>query len=267
MSLTGKVVLITGASSGIGAAAAELFARAGCRVVLAARRADRLEQLAGRIRAAAGQALPVVTDVTRPEQVEGAVRAALGAFGRLDILFNNAGFGRLDWLEALEPAADIRAQLDVDLLGVILMARAVLPSMYAQGSGHIINMSSIAGWIAPPLYTVYSAGKFGVRGFSEALRREAAPRGVRVSVIYPGSVRTEFGLHIGASAASRRFRTPARLTLTAEDVARSVVALAGHPRRGFVTPWFMAAARLLNAHFPGASDLVQTLATARYHRS
>src|SRR5512140_3332545 len=191
-SLQGKVVFITGASSGIGAASARLLAQAGCPVALAARRLDRLEQLADEIRAQGGQALPISLDVTQPEQIEAGVQAALQAFGRIDILFNNAGYGRLDWLEGLDPVRDIQEQINVDLLGVILTARAVVPHMYAQGSGHIINMASIAGWIAPPLYSIYSASKFGMRGFSEALRREARPLGVSVSVLYPGSVRTEF---------------------------------------------------------------------------
>jgi short-subunit dehydrogenase len=265
-SLTGQVVLITGASSGIGEAAARLFARQGCLIVLAARRADRLQQLAREIGDSGGQALPVPTDIAQPDQIDALVRAALDAHGRIDILFNNAGFGRLDWLESLDPVKDIQAQLAVDLLGVILTTRAVLPPMYERRRGHIINMASVAGWIAPPLYTIYSAGKFGVRGFSEALRREALPMGVRVSVIYPGSVRTEFSRHIGTSAAKRRFKTPAWLTLSAEDVARSVVSLARHPRRELITPWFMVAAKFLNSHFNGLSDLVQSNASKKYHR-
>ncbi len=266
-SLTGKVVIVTGASSGIGAAAAPMFARAGCQTVLAARRLDRLEQLAAQIRAAGGQALPVAMDVGQPEQIDAMVKSALDSYGRIDILFNNAGFGRLDWLEALDPVQDIQAQLAVNLLGVILTARAVLPHMYSQHSGHIINMASITGWIAPPLYSIYSAGKFGIRGFSEALRREALPKGVRVSVVYPGSVRTEFGLHVGQSAAKRHFKTPTWLTLTAEDVAHSVVALAQHPRRELVAPWFMIFAKFFNSHFSGLSDRVQSGASAKYHQT
>jgi short-subunit dehydrogenase len=265
-SLKGKVVVITGASSGIGAAAAQRFAREGCLLVLAARRMDRLEEVAASIRAAGGQALPFVTDVTQPEQIEAMVRAALDAYGCIDILFNNAGFGRVDWLEALDPVKDIQAQIAVDLLGVILAARAVLPYMYRQRSGHIINMSSLAGWIAPPFYTVYSASKFGVRGFSEALRREAASFGVQVSVIYPGSVRTEFASHMGASSARRRFKTPVWLQLTADDVAGSVVGLARHPRRQLITPWFMVLTRFLNSHLLSFSDRIQADAEKKYHK-
>src|SRR5512140_796350 len=263
-SLAGKVIVVTGASSGIGEAAARLFAREGCRVVLTARRVDRLEQLAKEIKDAGGEALPFATDVTQPAQIEALVNAALAAYGQIDILFNNAGFGRLDWLEALDPVKDIQSQLTVDLLGVVWTARAVLPHMYARRSGHIINMASVAGWIAPPLYTIYSAGKFGVRGFSEALRREAMPMGVHVSVIYPGSVRTEFNQHVGSSAAKRRVRTPAWMVLSAEDVARSVVDLARHPRREVVMPWLMVVAKFLNSHFGSLSDRVQAKTIGKY---
>jgi NADP-dependent 3-hydroxy acid dehydrogenase YdfG len=164
-----------------------LFAQEGCKVVLAARRLERLEELANEIRNLGGDALSIAVDVTQLAQIESMVKAAVDHYGRIDILFNNAGFGRLDWFETLDPIQDIQAQIHVDLLGVIWAARAVLPQMYKQRSGHIINMSSVAGWAAPPLYSVYSAAKFGVRGFSEALRREAAPFGVRVSTIYPGN--------------------------------------------------------------------------------
>jgi NADP-dependent 3-hydroxy acid dehydrogenase YdfG len=265
--LIGKVVIITGASSGIGAAAAALFAREGCPVVLAARRLDRLQQIAGEIEEDGGKALPVATDISQPEQIDAMVKAAVDAYGRIDILFNNAGFGRVDWLEALDPIKDIQVQITVDLLGVILATRAVLPHMYRQRSGHIINMSSVAGWIAPPFYSIYSAGKFGVRGFSEALRREAGPRGVNVSVIYPGSVRTEFASHMGQSSAKRRFKTPAWLTLSADDVAESVVGLARRPRRSLITPWFMVIAKFLNSHFNGISDRLQADAVKDYHET
>jgi NADP-dependent 3-hydroxy acid dehydrogenase YdfG len=265
-SLTGKVVIITGASSGFGAAAATLFARQGCMTVLAARRLDRLEALAQQIRSAGGQALPVAMDVSQPPQIDAMVQSALAAYGRIDILFNNAGFGRLDRLEALDPVKDIQAQITVDLLGAIWTARAVLPHMYKRRSGHIINMCSIAGWIAPPLYSVYSAGKFGMRGFSEALRRESAPFGVKVSVIYPSGASTEFGAHVGASAAKRQFKTPSWLRLSADDVARSVVGVARRPRRQLVTPWWMAASKFLNAHFNGISDAIQANAPQNYHK-
>lgn len=263
--LKDKVVLITGASSGFGAAAAKLFAQEGCKVVLAARRMERLEHMAREIHTAGGDALPVSVDVTQPAQINEMVKTALGQYGQIDILFNNAGFGRLDWFEALDPIKDIQGQITVDLLGVMWTARAILPQMYKQRSGHIINMCSLSGWAAPPLYTVYSAAKFGVRGFTEALRREALPFGVKVSAIYPGGAATEFQKHIGQNKAKQRFRTPAWLALTAEDVARAVVGVAKRPRRSLILPWMIAFSLFINSHFVGLSDSLQARGFAPYH--
>lgn len=264
--LKDKVVLITGASSGFGAAAAKRFAHERCKIVLAARRTERLEEMANDIGARGGDALPLSVDVTQPAQIDAMVTTAVDHYGRIDILFNNAGFGRLDWLELLDPVKDIQGQIAVDLLGVIWTARAILPQMYRQGSGHIINMSSLAGWAAPPLYTVYSAAKFGVRGFTEALRREAAPFGVKVSAIYPGSAATEFQTHMGRNKAKRRFKTPKWLSLTPDDVARAVVMLAKRPRRSLVLPWMMMFSLMINSHWTGLSDSVQARAFASYHQ-
>lgn len=264
--LKGSVVLITGASSGFGAAAAKRFAQEGCKVILAARRMERLEELANEIRSKGGEALPLSVDVTQPSQIDAMVKAAVDYYGRIDILFNNAGFGRLDWFEVLDPVKDIQGQITVDLLGVIWTARAVLPQMYKQGSGHIINMSSMAGWAAPPLYTVYSAAKFGVRGFTEALRREAAPFGVKVSAIYPGGAATEFQKHAGQNKAKQRFKTPGWLSLTADDIARAVVGLAKRPRRSLILPWMMMFSLIINSHLTGLSDSIQARALASYHK-
>jgi len=264
--LKGNVVLITGASSGFGAAAAKRFAQEECKVILAARRIERLEEMASEIRSRGGEALPLSVDVTQLAQIEAMVKAALDHYGRIDILFNNAGFGRLDWFEVLDPVKDIQGQITVDLLGVIWTARAVLPQMYKQGSGHIINMSSMAGWAAPPLYTVYSAAKFGVRGFTEALRREAAPFGVKVSAIYPGGAATEFQKHSGQNKAKQHFKTPKWLSLSADDIARAVVGLAKRPRRSLILPWMMMFSLLLNSHLTGLSDSVQARAFASYHK-
>lgn len=264
--LTGKVVIVTGASSGFGAESAKLFAQEGCKVVLCARRLDRLEELAKVIRSAGGEAQPVEMDVTQLEQVNAMVEKTITAYGRIDILFNNAGFGRLDWLEDLDPIKDIQAQINVDLLGVIWTARAVLPQMYKQNSGHIINMCSVAGFAAPPLYSIYSAAKFGVRGFSEALRREAIHFGVKVSIIYPGGASTEFQSHMGENEAKKHFKTPDWLKLTAEDVAHSVIAVAKRPRRSLVTPRWQVLSSFFNSHFNAISDKVQAKAFASYHQ-
>ena len=179
------VILITGASSGIGAATGRRFARAGYRVVLAARRQERLQALAEELQQIGGQVLPVVADMSQLEQIQELVRITLAAYGRIDILFNNAGFGCLDWLEELEPVRGVQELIQVNLTGLIWMAQAVLPAMLKQRSGHIINMSSVAGLLAPPTYTVYSATKFGARGFTEAL----GARCVCSESRYRGSIR------------------------------------------------------------------------------
>jgi Short-chain alcohol dehydrogenase of unknown specificity len=264
-SLAGKIVIITGASSGFGASAVKLFAQEGCKLVLAARRLDRLEEMAKEIRSAGGEALPVSVDVSQPPQIDAMVRTTVATYGRIDILFNNAGFGRLDWFETLDPIKDIQAQITVDLLGVIWTARAVLPQMYQQRHGHIINMCSIGGWAAPPLYTVYSAAKFGVRGFSEALRRETTPFGVQISTVYPGSAATEFQKHIGENKAKQRFVTPEWLRVTPDDVARGVVRLAKRPRRSLFLPKIMGFSVFVNSHFTALSDATQARTFAPFH--
>lgn len=247
------VILITGASSGIGAATARLFASQGYRVVLAARRLERLQELAGDIQAQGGEALAIEADVSRLEDTRTLVQTTLERFGQIDVLFNNAGFGRLDWLENLDARQDVQEQIAVNLVGLIWMAQAVLPHMIARRSGVIINMASAASLVAPPTYSVYAATKFGVRGFSEALRREVGIYGIRVCGIYPGGVETEFAqrAHIQRKTGST---TPEWMRLSAEDVARAVLSLARRPRRMLVIPWLLRPAYWLNLFAPGLID-------------
>jgi NADP-dependent 3-hydroxy acid dehydrogenase YdfG len=266
--LTHKVVLITGASSGFGADAARQFAKEGCIVVLAARRMDRLTALAEQIRAEGGQALAVALDVTEQSQIDDAVQTVLDTFGRIDILFNNAGFGPLDWLETLDPEHDIDAQIDVNLRGVIQVTRAVLPSMLARRSGTIINMSSVAGLIAAPMYSIYAATKYGVRGFTDALRRELAPFGIHVSGIYPGPAVTEFSQNSGSdSAIKEKIKTPGWLYMTSDYVARRTVGLARHPRRTLVIPWWFRPILSFDYHLPGLVDwCLKVVFVKRFHK-
>jgi len=267
-SLQNKIILITGASSGFGADAARLFAKEGCIVVLAARCMDRLTVLAEQIRAEGGQALAVALDVTEQSQIDDAVQTVLDTFGRIDILFNNAGVGRLDWLETLDPEHDIDAQIDVNLRGVIQMTRAVLPSLLARRSGTIINMSSVAGLVAAPMYSIYAASKYGVRGFTDALRRELAPFSIHVSGIYPGPAVTEFSQHSGSdSAIKEKIKTPGWLYMTSEYVARRIVGLAKHPRRMLVIPWYYRVIIGFDTLFPGLVDWCLKVALVkRFHR-
>lgn len=251
-----KVVIITGASSGIGDATARQFGRQGATVVLAARRKERLESLASIINQMDGAAaLPVATDVSQQTSVQALVDATLAEYGRVDVLVNNAGFGRMDWLEKLSPAKDIDRQVQVNLLGAIYTAQAVLSPMMVQRSGHIINVASVAGMVATPTYSVYAACKFGLRGFGEALRREAAVWGVHVSTLFPGTVQTEFASHTGANRKTGT-QMPARLILTADDVANVIVGLVRRPRREVILPWTLRPMMALNRLLPGLVDWI-----------
>jgi short-subunit dehydrogenase len=254
--LKDQIVFITGASSGFGADAAKLFAKQGCIVVLAARRIDRLNLIADEIRSVGGNAFVLPLDMTELSQLDKAVQTILDQFGHIDILFNNAGFGRLDWLEKLDPTADIEAQITTNLTGLIQLTRLVLPSMLARRSGTIINMCSIAGWIAPPLYSIYSATKHGVRGFSDALRREVAPFGIKVCGVHPGGATTEFGQHTGSAPSKRVFKAAAFLNMTSEYVARKTVGLARRPRRNLILPWWYAPVIWFERTFPGLVDWI-----------
>lgn len=247
------VILITGASSGIGEATSRLFARSGYRVVLAARRFDRLQALATEIQEAGGLALPVQVDLADLEAIRRMVKITLDRWEQVDVLLNNAGIGRLDWLDQLEPVDDIQAQVAINLLGTIQTTRALLPQMIDRRRGHIINMGSIASLVASPTYSIYAATKFGLRGFSEALRREVGIYGIRVSSIYPGGVRTEFD----QNAKIRRktgYTTPKRLKLGAEDVARAVLELVRRPRREMVLPRAWRLSIWINQMLPGFAD-------------
>lgn len=259
-----RVVLITGASSGIGAASARAFARHGARLALTARRADRLAALA---RDLSTEALILPADLAQPGDVERLVEATLARFGRVDVLVNNAGAARLGWLEQLT-ADEVAGQVQLNLLSVIELTRRVLPGMLARGSGHVITMASLAGHIASPTYTVYAATKFAVRGFSEALRREVEPFGVRVSVISPGGVAaTEFAERAGLHRRTG-LTTPRWLRPRADDVARAVVGVVQHPRREVIVPWPLHAAVWLNALLPGLVDwLVMQVFTRRERRA
>ena len=247
------VILITGASSGIGAATARLVSEQGYRIVLAARRLERIELLADEILSAGGKAYPVRADVTELADIQSLVRTALQRYGQIDALFNNAGFGRMGWLEDLEPIEDVAQQINTNLLGLVQVTRAVLPHMIARKGGHIINMASMAGLVATPTYTVYAAGKFGVRGFSEALRREVGVHGIRVSVLFPGGVQNEFSNKAGIIRKTG-LTTPGWLRLTNEDVAGAVLGLLQRPRRSLVIPWPMHLVVFVNHLFPGMLD-------------
>ena len=253
--IKGKVVIVTGASSGIGEATAREFGREGAKVVLAARRVEKLQELASEINklGTSAETFVVQADLSKLEDIQSLVSQTIEKFGRIDILVNNAGFGRLDWLENLDPVKDIQAQIDVNLMGVIQTTRQVLPTMIQQRSGSIINMCSMAGLVATPTYSIYAATKHAVHGFSEALRREVKPWGIDVSLIYPGGVVTEFASHAGIKRKTKA-TTPRFMLLTAEQVGQAVVKLVRRPRRMWIIPWLWSVTVFMNRFLPGLTD-------------
>lgn len=187
--IEGKIIIITGASSGLGEAAASHLSKQGATVVLAARRADRIELLAEELNGN-GKAMAVPTDVTEVEQVRALAEAAVDEYGRIDVLINNAGLmpqSRLDHYKIEE----WDQMIDVNVKGVLYGIAAVLPYMEEQESGHIINVSSVAGHTVHPGSAVYSATKHAVRTISEGLRQEVKPYNLRTTIISPGAVDTE----------------------------------------------------------------------------
>jgi NADP-dependent 3-hydroxy acid dehydrogenase YdfG len=188
--ISGKVVVITGASSGLGEATARHLAAKGARLVLAARRLDRLQALVAEITAAGGQAIAVQTDVTVKAEAEAMIAAGLKAFGRVDVLVNNAGYMAIAPMSATLTDEWDR-MIDINIKGLLYGVAAALPVFEAQGAGHFVNLSSIAGRkVFSPGGTVYSGTKFAVSAISEGLRHEVGSK-IRVTVISPGGVDTE----------------------------------------------------------------------------
>ncbi|WP_103030373.1 SDR family oxidoreductase [Salinibacter altiplanensis] len=188
--IEGKVVVITGASSGLGEAAARHLSENGARVILGARRTQRLEAIADEITEDGGRALAVPTDVTERRQVQNLVDAAVDECGRIDVMLNNAGVMPLSPLDRLN-VQEWDQMIDVNVKGVLYGIAAALPHMKEQKSGHIINVASDAGHDVQPGSAVYSATKHAVRALSEGLRQETTPYGLRTTVISPGAVESE----------------------------------------------------------------------------
>jgi len=238
--LANKIAIVTGASSGIGAATAFELARRGAKVVLAARRVDELEIEANTLNQAGYHAVAIPTDVTDLTQVTHLTEQTLSMFGRIDVLVNNAGMA---WRESFieNSTEQISHIVNVNLLGVLLLTHAVLPGMLERHSGSIISVASVAAHIA--VDPLYCATKFGVRGFSLSLLRELAGSGVSVSIVSPGFVRTPMNRHM-------RLHMPGP-----ELVARAIANLAIRPRREVVVPGFYSALIEFERLFPGLADL------------
>jgi NADP-dependent 3-hydroxy acid dehydrogenase YdfG len=227
--LTGKVVAITGASSGIGEATALACAQAGAAVALAARRGDRIDRLAAQIAGDGGRALAIEADVGDEQQAGAFVARANDELGRLDVLVNNAGVMLLGPI-AGAPTEEWRRMIEVNVYGVLYCTHAALPLMSAQGGGHIVNVSSVAGRVARQGSGVYNLTKFGIGAFSESLRQEGVALGVRVTLIEPGAVATELAGHNRPEVLEqiqKRFGGIERLS--AQDIARAILYAIGQP--------------------------------------
>jgi NAD(P)-dependent dehydrogenase (short-subunit alcohol dehydrogenase family) len=238
--LANEVAIVTGASSGIGAATARELARRGARVVLAARRVDELAAQERAIVSAGGTALSIPTDVTDPKQLAHLAERTEATFGRVDVLVNNAG---ANWLKPLVASVpdELVELVGVDLLGPMLLTRAVLPGMLERAHGAIVSVGSLSGRVA--MEPVYSAAKYGLRGFSLALRRQLEGSGVSVSLVSPGNIRTDMTRHV---------RGPLP---TPDLVATTICELILRPRREVVVPRRHYAIAWLEQLLPSVADI------------
>lgn len=230
--LSGKVAIVTGASSGIGEATAVALAAEGAKVAVVARRSDRLESLVQQIANGGGEAFAIAADVTDERQAQDMINQTKSRFDRVDILVNNAGVMLLGMVDGAN-TEDWRRMINTNILGLLYATHAALPIMKAQGEGHIVNISSVAGRVAQAGAGVYNATKWGVNGFSEALRQEVHNDKIRVTVIEPGAVATELTHHITDSAAKERVTAwiQSITPLESEDIAAAILYAVTQPAR------------------------------------
>ncbi len=222
--LSGRVALITGASAGIGQAIARAFLAEGADIAVVARRGERLETLAAQAQQAGRRCVTIVGDVREEETAIRAVETTVHELGRLDILVNNAGMGIYKDLVATS-AADYDTMMNTNMRSTFLFARHAVPVLIERGSGTIINIASMAGVMGFAGEAVYCASKFAQVGFTQALDRELRPRGIKVGVVCPGGVKTEFAIGTGRTQAG----VAASEMLDAEDVAAAALLMATQP--------------------------------------
>ncbi len=234
--LENKVVIVTGASSGIGSAIAKLAALHGAKLVLAARREERLRKLADEIRSNGGEAVYRVTDVTKREQVTALAQFAVSAYGQIDVLVNNAGIMPSGFLD-MEKLDEWDALIDTNIKGVLYNIGAVLPYMRERKSGHIINVSSVAAYeTASPYAIVYSMAKHAVKNISEGLRQQEAilGSGIRVTDVGPGTIDTDLKYTITdpqmRQAAMMQYSDPAKM-LTPDEMAQAIISVMELPEK------------------------------------
>ncbi|WP_395392821.1 SDR family NAD(P)-dependent oxidoreductase [Novosphingobium sp. BL-8A] len=230
--LAGKVALVTGASSGIGEAAALCLAEAGATVVVCARRVERLSGLVAQIEAAGGKALAVPGDMTLEEDARGAVEKTVAAFGRIDILINSAGIMEAGGIENCDTAI-YRRVIDINLMGTVYTSAAAVPHMLEQGVGDIITISSLAGRKGGPMTSAYSASKHAVNMMTDGMRQELGGKNIRVTTLMPGATETE----VADSISDPQWRTAIKAHVSKEgavkprDIGEALVFILAMPRR------------------------------------
>lgn len=234
--LSGKVALVTGASSGIGEAAALALAAAGASVALSARREDRLKDLAARIETQGGKALALAGDVSDEAVAASTVANAAKHFGRLDVVVNSAGIIQAGGVEDAN-LAEWRRVLDINLMAVLYVSRAAIGPLKASGGGDIVNISSTAGRRAAGIFGPYSTSKFGLTGLSEGMRQELGAQGIRVSIVEPGATSTEVagGISNPALRAAMEQHVSKQGAMAPSDVADAIVFIVSLPPRANVS--------------------------------
>jgi len=220
--ITDKVVVITGASSGIGESTAKLLAEQGAKVVLGARRLDRIDAVVKEISAAGGKAIGFATDVTKRAEVEALIQRAVDNFGRVDVIVNNAGIMPIAPIEALK-VDEWNRQIDVNIKGLLYGVAATLPHMQKQKAGHIINIASVFGIkMFAPGGTVYCATKAAVRALTEGLRMELHSQNIRCTIISPGAIATELAESSSDEATRKNLREFMKMAIPANAIARAI---------------------------------------------
>src|SRR5438093_9301661 len=254
--ISGKVIIITGASSGIGHATALALARERAKLVLVARREKLLRSLAEQVETAGSTPLVLPLDLLQEDCVKKMIHYTQDQFGRIDVLINNAAFGFYGSVENT-PADVVREIFDLNFEAPLIACQLVIPIMRAQGSGHIINVSSVAGKRGLPLSGIYCATKFALQGFSEALRVELQGSGIDVSIINPAATQTEFGDNIRYGDVRQRFKAMGHIQ-SAEEVAAGIIRCIKHPRAE-VYPYRISRILVwLNAVAPSLVDKIMT---------
>lgn len=255
--LSGKIVIVTGASEGIGREIAETLGKVGANVILVARRESLLKEVQHKIIKYGGSASYFSVDLTKSDQISRLIEDVISKFGRIDVLINVAGMGYYDWIEEQTPS-ELTEQFMTNVVGMLSIISSVVPQMKKQRSGHIINFASYASRIATPPLTIYASTKYAVEGLTDGLRRELSPWNIHVTRVHPSAVKTNFNKkaeqHGGINYPYDKFTG-----VTKERVAKDILRVLRHPKNAvYIAKWrfLVDAAVAINRHAPWLIDLV-----------